>query len=138
MKNFCLTLIILYNLIFMGCASKTGKSLNLQPEKDLNNKNTADIQKSIQNKFQSKDADFNSCFLAERENSKERDNPPLKKLMSLVTLEKDGDIRASDIISTRPVSEEFRKCINSVISSIEFEPIGYDEPVLIFYPLEHN
>jgi hypothetical protein len=137
MKKPLIIFTALVALYAVSCApKKAGKGIS-KPEKESTvRKNTPLIDETLigERIIERKD-DFNRCFAAEHSNT---GGEKIKKVMSLFTLSRDGEVKASGLVSIHPVSREFDACMDSVISSIDFPQTSSDEPVLVFCPVEYR
>jgi hypothetical protein len=129
--------VFLLGLVF-SCASKNNLSGNIGPESnmpDLKNDPSMVDEASVKEKMTEKAADFDRCYTDEIQRDR---SAQVKKVMSLVTISKEGNVISSSLISSIPVSADFKDCFKKIFSQMKFSPVSSDRPVLIFYPVEYK
>lgn len=89
----------------------------------------------INSAMKERTTDLNKCFEDEKGNEA---SSSLKRVMALFTLQNDGTVKDSGVISIYPLSDEFVACIKGVVSSSKFPPTSFQRPVLVFYPVEYR
>ena len=134
-SKYCFFVILSFFLV--SCAAKEdliskSDKPQVQSPKDIEKE---EFNQAIHEKMSERESQFEQCF--SRQISKDNDFP-VRKVMSLFTLAEEGRLKASNIVSTHPLPDEFKKCFKRIIASIDFPKKNIEEPILIFYPLEYN
>lgn len=124
-------------LLLFSCAPKLVTQKPPQKEEArIPSYKTVEFKRSIHDKVLARESELDACFDAQIAKDSEFS---VRKVMSLFTLTSQGKVEAASVVALDPLGEDFKKCFQSVIRSIEFEPVpDKDQPLLIFYPIEYR
>ena len=136
MQNYKALLILLLAFL-LSCASKENIPL------DKNRvENVKDVEKDsenssvIRNLLNAKSKDFDKCFDDEYSRG---GNFSAKRVTSLFSLNLDGSLKASSVISIEPTSQEFKDCFKNIFLSLSFpKTVVGPKSLLIIYPVEYK